>query len=180
MMRLALALVLGSLAACGSEPGVDAENASVQEVAEQVRDATKEPGFIRAGKWVSEVSMEELSAPGMPPEMRERMKAMVPPRQSFESCLTAEEARRPKEDFFAQGNNQCRYDHFRMGDGKIDAKMRCDRQGMTQVMELDGTYSPDTYTMRMTTSSQQRPAGGMRMTMRVDAKRIGECEAKPA
>lgn len=179
-MRLALILGLGALAACGREPDVDAKNASVAEVAEQVRDATREPGFIRAGKWVSQVSMEELSAPGMPAEARERMKSMVPGLQSFESCLTREEAKRPKEDFFAQGNNQCRYDHFRMGDGRIDAKMRCDRQGMTQVMELAGTYSPDSYTMRMTTSSGQGAAGGMRMTMRVDAKRVGECEPRPA
>ncbi|WP_310468625.1 DUF3617 domain-containing protein [Sphingomonas sp.] len=171
------------LAACDSDPEVSATNASVEEVADKVADAGAGTNFIRAGKWSSTVTMEEVTAPGMPPEMAERMKNATGAGQgkTYESCLTEEEAKRPKEDFFA-GSNQCRYDHFTMGNGKIDAKMRCAQGGMNQVMEMAGTYSPERYQMRMATKMDGAggPVEGMTMKMRVDAKRIGACDAKKA
>jgi len=64
-----------------------------------------------------------------------------------------------------------------MAGGKIDAAMRCSHEGVTQLMEMAGTYSPDRYTMRMTSTMKGMPgpAGEMRMRMRVDAERVGEC-----
>ena len=47
---------------------------------------------------------------------------------SFEHCLTPEDAKQPKEEILRrQGQRNCRYDHFTMGGGKIDAAMRCER-----------------------------------------------------
>ena len=184
-MRGALFLLASAaLAACSPsepqpEPDVEANNATIEQVAEEVREATKEPGFIRPGKWLSEITMEDVSAPGMPDEVREQMKGMMAGRQSYESCLTPEQANRPQEDFFSgKPSEQCRYDHFRMGDGKIDAKMSC--SGGKQVMELDGAYTPESYKMRMTTTARQAPGGDMTMRMRIDAKRVGECDGKRA
>ena len=167
------------LSACESEPDVDARNASVEEVADQVRQASGSDQFIRPGKWVSTVTFEEMTAPGMPAGAAEQMKSMMGAGQSYESCLTEEQVARPSEDFFAGSNSQCRYDHFTMGAGKIDARMRCGEGGISQVMEMDGTYSPDGYQMRMATSFEgaPEPASGMTMRMRVDAKRVGECDA---
>ena len=165
-MRPAFVLLAGALAACsGSDPDVDARNASVGEVAEQVRGATGEQGFVRPGKWVSEVTVEEISAPGMPAQVREQMKGMMAKRNSYESCLTPEEAKRPKEDFFAGKDNQCRYEHFTMGDGKIDARMQCSHEGMTQTMEMAGTYSPDSYKMVMSSKSGGMPGPAADMSM---------------
>ena len=38
-----------------------------------------------------------------------------------------------------------------MGDGKIDAKMRCTAGGGTQLMTMAGDYAPEEYQMAMTT-----------------------------
>ncbi len=69
-----------------------------------------------------------------------------------------------------------------MDAGKIDAKMICSQGGGRQVMEMAGTYSPDSYQLRMSTNTQfpGGPTDGMTMRMRVDAKRVGECEAREA
>jgi hypothetical protein len=179
-MRAVALVPLIFLAACGPEPDVDARNASVDEVAEEVRKAGNSERFIGPGRWVSTVTFEEMTAPGMPPQAAEQMKQMMGQGQQFESCLTEEEADRPSEEFFAgSSNDQCRYEHFTMGNGKIDAKMRCEQGGVTQVMAMEGSYSPDSYQMRMTTSFEgaPEPASEMRMRMRIDAKRAGECEA---
>ncbi len=175
------------LASCDSSPEVDVKDANASQVAEAVRKSGVggDGDFqVRPGKWESKVAIEEMEIPGMPAGMQESMKKAFAERQpsAFTSCLTPEEARKPKEDFFAGKDNKCRYDHFRMGDGKIDAKMRCDAGQGAQVMEMAGTYSPDSYTMTMTTVREggAGPGGGARMKMRMDAKRIGECDGKTA
>lgn len=170
------------LAACDSKSEVDARNASVEDVAEQVADARGSDSFVRPGKWRSSVQIEEFDLPGAPPEAASAMRSMHNRAQVSESCLTPEEAKRPKEDFFAGSNKNCRYDHFTMGGGKIDAVMKCTGEGMAQTMAMQGTYGPDAYQMRMSMKAEagSGPAGGMTMKMRVDAKRVGECDAKAA
>jgi hypothetical protein len=186
LRQVATALILGAaalaLSACGSEqepePGVDARNASVEEVADEVRRAGDGERFIRPGKWVSTVTFEEMVAPGMPPQAAEQMRRMMGEGRKYESCLTEAQAQRPSEDFFAGANNQCRYEHFTMRGGRIDARMRCAQGDITQVMEMEGSYSLASYEMRMTTSLEgaPEPASGMRMRMRVQAQRVGECD----
>jgi hypothetical protein len=173
------------LAACNSEPEVNARNASVAEVADKVAKAADGGTFVRPGKWRSTVTVDQLAVPGMPPELAERMKAAMAQRTptQTDSCLTPEDAKRPKEDFFGGADKSCRYDRFTMAAGKIDAVMKCSAGGASQTMTMNGTYSPDDYRMRMTVDAAQGGSAterGMNMTMRVEAKRIGACDAKPS
>ena len=169
--------------ACNREPQVSATNASVAEVAEKVAKAGAGESFVRPGLWESRVTIEQLSVPGMPTEMAAKMKSMMGEQASMASrqCLTPEDVKRPKADFFDKGGKECRYDRFNMGNGKIDAQMRCGGSGATQVMQMAGTYSPDSYQMRMSNkmeASAQGANGAMDMRMRVDARRVGECTGK--
>lgn len=182
--QLLIAACAASLAACNNSPNIDEKNASVEEVAAKVREASGSGSFVRPGKWQSNVTIESFEVPGMPPEMVNRMKSAVAQNQQdgFTTCLTPEDVKRPKGKFFT-GNEQCRYDHFTMGDGKIDAAMRCPSgEGMTQVMTMQGTYAPEQYSMRMTMKGEgvSGPVSGMTMKMRVDSKRLGECSAAEA
>ena len=181
MKHFAIALACSlPLAACDSGPDVTATNASVEEVADKVADAGGGDSFVRPGKWKSQVKIEAFELPGAPPEAATAMRSLQNRQQVYESCLTPEEAKRPKEDFFAGAKKNCRYDHFNMGGGKIDAVMRCSEQGMGQTMAMQGTYGPDSYQMQMSMKSQggPGPADGMTMKMRIDSKRVGECDAK--
>lgn len=169
------------LAACKKQPEVKAENASVAEVAAKVRAAGADQSLVRPGLWQSKVTVDSLEVPGMPPEMSRRMKAMMAERQphDYQTCLTAEDVKRPKEDFFAGKNQECRYEHFTMGGGKIDAAMRCGSGRAMQTMQMAGTYSPDAYQMQMSTMGHGKgDQAGMAMKMRVEAHRIGECKAE--
>ena len=183
-MNRAIALIacLAPLAACSSEPEVSAKNASVDEVAEQVAEAGGSDNFVRPGKWESRVEIAEFEMPGAPPEVAAAMRGMNDRNEVTTTCLTPEEARRPKEDFFAGAGKNCRYDHFEMGGGKIDAKMNCTGGGASQTMTMQGTYGPDSYRMEMAMRADAGvgPAGGMTMKMNVDAKRVGECDGKGA
>jgi hypothetical protein len=171
------------LAACNKQPEVKATNASPEEVAQKMSAAGGGQSFVRPGLWQSKVTIEQVDMPGMPPEIAKRMNQTMAGKQpnEYSSCLTNEDVKRPKEDFFAGKNHQCRYDHFTMGGGKIDAVMRCKAEGgAQQTMELKGAYSADSYQMQMTTKAESADPdeGGMAMRMRVDAHRVGECTAK--
>ena len=181
-MKYAIVLLVCTLAACSNEPEVDARNASAEEVAEKVADAGASENFVRPGKWQSRVQIEQFELPGAPPEAANAMRSMTDRVQVQESCLTPEEAKRPKEDFFAGDSKNCRYDHFTMSGGKIDAVMKCSGEGMAQTMAMQGTYGPDAYRMRMsmTADAGSGAVGQMTMKMRVDAKRVGECDGKTA
>jgi hypothetical protein len=179
MNRLALALPLIALAACSDEPDVKMENASVGEVAEEMRRQGGNDSFIDPGKWQQTMTLIDIEAPGMPPEAKQMMQRAMDQAQVHEVCLTPEQAKSPKEDFFAGADKNCRYEHFNWGDGKIDLKLNCKHPNATQTMAMIGSYSPEAYTMTMTaTNVGGGPTGEMTMKMKVDAKRIGDCDGK--
>lgn len=181
MKYLAMTLPLMMLAACDSGPTVKAENAKPSEVAEKVRAAGGGSTFVRPGKWVSSVTIQEMSVPGMPPEFAAKMKERMAEARTFESCLTPEQAKKPKEDFFAGADKSCRYDKFEMTGGKIDATMHCSREGVSQTMTMAGNYSDDHYNMQMSSKMEGAgPQAGMSMKMQVDSKRVGECDKATA
>ena len=187
MKKLSVLVPLALLCACDSSPEVDLKDANASQVGEAVAKSGMAGGDafqVRPGQWESKEAIEEMEIPGMPASMQEQMKSTFAQHQpaSFTSCLTPEEAKKPKADFFAGKDNNCRYDHFKMGDGKIDAKMRCDAGQAVQTMEMAGTYSPESYTMTITSvrSGEPGPGGEVRMKMRMDAKRVGDCDPKPA
>jgi hypothetical protein len=174
---LALVLTL-PLAGCGSSsgPSVNEKNASVEQVSNKVSAASAAGALhFNPGKWVSTVTVDEMTIPGLPPQAAEMMKKAMAKPHMADKCLTPEEAKKPKGDFFS-GKNDCRYDHFTMGGGKIDAKMICSSGGQDQTFELNGTYSPDSYQMAMQGNVTGGPNGrAMTMRMHVDAKRVGAC-----
>lgn len=184
VMKYALFVVVGAIAlgACNKAPKVDEKNATPAEVAKKMQETGTDQSLVQPGLWQSKVTIEKFEMPGIPPEMAGRMKSMMAQNQAhdFETCLTPEDVQKPKEDFFAGKNNQCRYDHFTMGGGKIDALMHCGKESGSSTMRMAGTYSPDSYQMLMATEVEASDEGqqAVQMQMRVEARRVGECSAK--
>jgi hypothetical protein len=136
--------------------------------------------LIRPGEWQSDTTVTEMSMPGLPPQIQAQMKKVMTSQQthSFTSCVTQADAKRPKEDFFAGKNNQCRYDHFTMAGGKIDAAMHCTSEGHDTTMKLNGKYSAESYQMDVEMNASGGPEGSMSMKSHTVSHRIGECTAK--
>ena len=175
-MRLLLLACFVSLAACGSSDTVEMTNASAGEVAKEMKKT--DVSFVNPGKWQQTASLLEMEMPGMPPQVAEAMKKAVGTSQVHETCLTKEQAKHPKEDFFTGAEKNCRYEHFKWGDGKVDMKLVCTESQATKTMEMTGTYEPDSYQMAMAMTGQgAKPGQTMSVKMKVDAKRVGECDA---
>ena len=179
MNRFALIMPLIALAACDSSPEVKADNAKPSEVAAKMRDAAGKGSFVRPGEWEQTVSLLKIEAPGLPPEAKEYMQRAMNKAQVHKVCLSKEQAENPREDFFTGADQNCTYEHFNWGGGKIDLKLICKHEQATTTMAMAGTYTPDNYELTMTsTNNAAGAAGDMTMTMKVDAKRVGDCDSK--
>lgn len=175
---LVIAGCTAALAAC-DKGRVHEENASVEQVANAVRQSGVGNGILlRAGEWRVSGTMEEFNIPGMPPAAQSQMKQAMSQHgnMTYDYCLTSEQAKRPQGKFFnKQAANNCRYDHFTMGGGKIDAVMRCNSKPSSMTMTINGTYGADSYATQVQMNMAGGPQGGMSMKMRSEAHRVGEC-----
>lgn len=182
---LTIALVAGAcgaLAGCGPSPNVVAANASVSEVAAKVAEAAGRGAFVSPGHWQSTVHFDKVEVHGMPPELAARLNQGMARARRAESCLTAEQAKKPAGDFFnSQLAKNCAYEHFSMANGVIDAAMTCINAATRQSVVMKGAYGPDTYRVTMdsqVTRTDGGPLGTMLMAMTIDARRTGPCSGK--
>jgi len=179
-MKPAVAVIASvALAACNKGPEVHETNASVEQVANAVaRSAAGNEILLRAGEWKVSGTLEELNIPNMPPEAQSQMKQAMGQHgnRTYQYCLTPEQAKKPGGKFFnRQASKNCRYDHFTMGAGKIDALMRCAAPEGSMEMKIAGTYDADSYSTQVAMNMVGGSQGGMSMKMRSEAKRVGEC-----
>ncbi len=166
------------LAACNQAPSVSATNATQAEVQAKVAAATGGEGVsIQPGRWEGAMTMHEIDMPGLPAAARDRMKAQMSRSTKFVSCVTPEDVKAQKAFFTGDKDSSCKYDHFNMAGGKIDAAMHCNRgPGGNMAMTMSGAYAPDSYNMDMTSKAEgSGPMGAMSMKMSVAAKRVGAC-----
>lgn len=174
-----LPAALALLTSCNK--GVEMENASVEEVAKAVKAEGAEEKFVDPGKWEQVVTMISVDAPGMPAQQRAALQQAMGKSQVHTVCLTPEQAKSPRADFITGKEDNCRYEHFKWGGGKVDMKLRCEHPNATQVMELTGDYEPRRYAMAMTMSNEGASQDEkFAMKMKVDAKQVGACDAKTA
>lgn len=187
-MRLVpLALLATSalgLAACDRGPDVDLTNATPAEVAKAMKESGATRSMVRPGKWSSTVAILEMNSPGMPPEIQQQMKQRLGQPRTVEACLTADQVDNP-ERMLGNVPANCKYDRYTMGNGKMDGTMRCETNGMVQEMSVAGIYSDDKYSLTIDNKTSVpanavagQPAGNMSMKMKVDSRRLGECDAK--
>ena len=186
MKRLMIVLpAIAILSACNSKPTVQAENASVAEVAEATKDAVK----LEPGKWETTVAILSIEGPGLPPGMADAMKQQGQA-QKVETCLTPEQAEKPPQDMLGAAKN-CTYEKFEMGGGKMSGTLVCKgAPGMPagdMRASMSGNFASTSYditsesTMSMPTAPGGAAKGGKVTTKtQITGKRVGACDAPKA
>ena len=184
-MRHALLLATALLALSGcNKSSVDEKNASVEQVAKAVAGASAATRFT-PGRWETSVTVTGIDAPNLPPQAMAGIKTAMTKAHVIATCLTPEQAAHPETNFFNRDVKNCRYDHFTMGDGKIDAALTCGgpANGLAKApgnapqssVKMAGTFDATHYRMTMATRAEQGPAGAMTINMAMDAHLAGAC-----
>lgn len=176
-MRGVYAVMLAvALSACGDGKTVDEKDASTATVAKKVAHTGMK---LNPGRWELTMRFSRFDIEGMPPEAKQQMQGMLGQNRTFTSCLTKEQAEKPDGSFFGQQGEECRYDRFVMGGGKIDAAMTCKGEGDAGMgsakLNLAGTYSGDNYDMTMDMKGTAPNGKAMNMAMSLVSRRVGEC-----
>jgi hypothetical protein len=182
-MRLTIAIILlGLAAACSNEPEIKLKNASVEQVAAEVKQSAA-IGEMRfePGQWRVETQMVDVVAEGMPPQVAQQMKASMGSLSSNVQCLTREQASRPSSEMFAgKQNGQCKYDTFELSGGKLKATMSCpNASGAKMAMTMDGSYTKTSYAVDSAMRIDS-PTPGQSMTVKIKSTgtRTGECAGR--
>ena len=166
------------LAACNKEPGVQLKNATGNQVAQAVKQSgVMTSSSFEPGLWQSKINVEEMNIPGLPPEYAAKMKQNIARVRTSSHCVTPQEVKKPKEDFFG-GDKSCKYQNFTMGGGKLAVEMTCNEEGSAQRTSLTGTYTPTSYSVDLSSRTTDSGNQGTSMKMHVDAQRVGECSGK--
>ena len=179
MKRFVLIACTAALAACNKGPDIDVKNASVGEVAEKARAAAADSRLVEPGRWETKVTLLEADMPDLPPQYAARIKETMAKVQgrTVATCITAADLKKAKPDFLAAHTKNCRFDHYTMGSGKIDAQMTCTApQGGSMSVATIGTYSPDAYEATSVMTMSGGPTGARTTKSHTESHRIGECK----
>lgn len=176
-MRKAFGLILtGALAACGqSGDGNGAAGTGSAGIGPLGGGGTA-AATIQPGQWETTLQVEAANIPNLPP-------GVTPPRMqpiTTNMCITPEQAANPGADAMtgnAQQESGCRTENFSFANGRIQGTSVCERNGVQARTTMTGQYTPTSYEMTMQTETN---AGGQQQssTMRVTARRIGDCPAR--
>ncbi|WP_420137765.1 DUF3617 domain-containing protein [Sphingomonas sp.] len=157
------------LAGCNKKPDdVSLKDASVEKVANTAQNAVK----MQPGQWEMSFAIDKMEIPGMPAgssaPKAEPTKATT--------CVTPEQAAKPAGDMFAgKGMGDCKFDHFTMNGGKMDAAMTCKMPQGESKTTMTGTYSSTSFSNEVTSTVNMPNNQKVTVHATSAGKRIGEC-----
>ena len=180
-MRKYLMVAVAALAmsAC-SDKGADADgDGKVSDAEAKAEMADGGKMTMQPGEWETKISFSEIEAKGLPPQTQQAMKTKMAEGMSTKSCMTKEQSEKPGSDFFgAPPQANCTFDELnRSGDG-MKVSMTCKPSpNMTVKSKMDGTFGKTTYSMKIEQSTEGPPMGAIKMTGKIEGKRLGDCPA---
>lgn len=169
-------LLLAGCGGSGDDAGEKAATGSDQTVRSE-KSAAAAAAEFSPGRWETKVALESVDVPGAPEGVKDAMVQQMGKTQTVLHCLTAEEAKKPDAKFFgADAGPGCKYEKYDNAAGTIDAVITCEKGQELERAHLTGTYTADSFAMAMEARAAAGPMGPMTMKMKVDSRRIGECD----
>lgn len=176
-------LILGvaalALSAC-SDKGADADGDGKISDAE-AKDEMGSGGkmAMKPGLWEVKIGFDKIEAPGVPANVQGKMKEQMGKGMTQQSCLTQEQVDKPGGDFFgAPEEANCTFEEINRTGDAMKVAMTCKPGGnMTVKSKMDGKFAAESYTMTIEQSTEGTPMGAVKMTGKIEGKRVGDCPA---
>lgn len=171
-MRLAFIPALAAtflLAACGSQDGVSAKNASPEFVATKAAPGHNE---LDPGRWRLTSKVEKMDEAGLSPE---ELDALGKPSIQF-ICVSPESSSKVHVEAFQKGKDGCTYDFLVMQRGVLNAGLTCAIGGRQDKVTMTGSYSTTDYQIMATGPIEPKPGLVGNATVSFEALKMGECD----
>lgn len=132
---------------------------------------------MKPGQWEVKISFDKIDAPGLPAELQGKMKEQMGKGIVQNSCLTQEQVDKPGSDFFGgTPEANCSFEDLKRSGDTMKVAMTCKPGGnMVIKSSMDGKFAAETYTMKIDQSTEGTPMGTVKMTGKIEGKRIGDC-----
>jgi hypothetical protein len=133
----------------------------------------------KPGLWEVKIGFDKIEAPGAPAAMQKAIKAQMAQGVTQRACLTQAQVDKPGMEFFgASPEANCSFDSVDSSTGGIKVAMTCKPAGPVIVKsKIDGKFNAETYTMNLEQSTEGMPMGAIKMTGKIEGKRVGDCPA---
>jgi hypothetical protein len=126
---------------------------------------------MKPGLWEYKMTMEMAGMPNMP-----GMPGMGGAPMTFTRCLTPEDTKKPGRAFEEQKQNRnCKQEEFKMDGNRISFTVRCEGEP-AGTGRGDFTVAEDHFEGTMAMKMAGGETGGMEMTQKISARRIGDCK----
>lgn len=176
-------LILGAAAlaisAC-SDKGADTDGDGKVSTAEAKTEMEAGGAMaMKPGQWEVKISFDKVEAPGIPEAAAKQMKAQMGKGITQRSCMTKEQSEKPGTDFFgAPAEANCTFEELDRSGNAMKVAMTCKPAGnLTVKSKMDGRFGAESYTMNIEQSTEGTPMGAVKMTGKIEGKRIGDCPA---
>lgn len=166
-----------ALIACGGGGAVDDPNDP-----EQVAEAAGELPQMQAGEWSMKGELVEFEVGGSNEQeaqmARGFMEAMFA--QTMTQCISeedAEEGHQKMAQMMQNNPENCDMKKFETSSSSFDAEMSCSENGTTSNVGISADVTSTSQDMTMTIDGENPAAPGedMRMVIRMQSERIGDC-----
>ena len=176
MVGTALLLILSG--GCGSS-AADQPGGSVEGTVEatKILSSSAASAALRPGLWEAEVAVEAVDSADIAPQDVEAAKAqLLSEYASHGSCLRPEDVHRPPQQFFSGADEGCGYERLTLANGSIAGALSCQQDFGTHRVDLTGTYTPESYSIRGTNVLESSDRSRrMSFILLTTARRIGDC-----
>ena len=172
----AAALALSACADKGADTNGDGK-ISDSEAATEMADGGAMA--MKPGLWEVKIGFDKIEAPGAPGAMQETLKTQMGQGVTQRSCLTKAQVDKPGMEFFgAQPEANCTFEALDRSNAGVKMAMTCKPASQIIVKsKMDGKFSAETYTMRIEQNTDGTPMGAVKMTGKIEGKRVGDCPA---
>jgi hypothetical protein len=133
-----------------------------------------------AGSWKNSITINELVAPGAPPEAKQMMQSMMQAAAAVEVCITPEYTKKVTvADELANGPTarDCNFSKKDISGGNLTVEGVCKGNDGKQVsMAMNGTVSEKKTSANITVTDTATSGKEMKMAMTVVSEWTGECK----
>ncbi len=180
-MRKFLMMGVAALAmsAC-SDKGADADgDGKITSAEAKAEMADGKMLKMEPGEWETKISFSDVQAKNLPPQALAAMKTQMAKGVTSKSCMTKEQSEKPGSDIFgAPPEANCSFQEFNKSGESMTVSMTCKpAPNMVVKSKMDGTFSTTGYAMNIEQSTEGPPMGAIKMTGKMEGKRLGDCPA---
>lgn len=169
-MRILALVPLLLAAACSGDAGADREAADA---------AARKAMALNAGQWRTSAQYSDVKVvDGDTPAIE----AAVGEATTASACVGEAEGKKPRPELFAAAGDSCTWQNFYMSRGRINADMRCRRDGASGdiMVALQGTYTADSFDLETNTRTVLSGPGDIEATGTLTGRHAGACAPETA